>query len=257
MQAQRYWVAPSSANWSNPANWSLQSGGPGGASVPQAGDQVHFDENGLGNCILDRDVHIESIRIQEYTSTIQLNGYIFRVNGEGTNIFEDGLIDDVTAASFFQIDFRGTSRFTGTIFNVEVDITSDRLYLNGSTFLKDARFVKNAGGNDINEGGNVFGGEVEFLLSGAGNWITAATNSDTYLANVQITNNSSKLLDFCQSNRGNLITGDLSVHNQGAGNITLARSSSSIFQITGDLIVQHTGLSGNVMLANEGDLVIG
>lgn len=39
-----YWVGGTGI-WNNPNNWSLTSGGPGGACVPTAGDDVFFDEN--------------------------------------------------------------------------------------------------------------------------------------------------------------------------------------------------------------------
>ena len=40
--ADRYWVG-GTGNWSNTARWSTSSGGPGGASVPTASDNVIFD----------------------------------------------------------------------------------------------------------------------------------------------------------------------------------------------------------------------
>ena len=41
---QLFWVG-GTGNWDDPANWSLTSGGPGGACVPTAGDDVIFDAN--------------------------------------------------------------------------------------------------------------------------------------------------------------------------------------------------------------------
>ena len=40
--ANKYWVGPLNSNWNNPVNWSLTSGGPGGASVPGLADAVIF-----------------------------------------------------------------------------------------------------------------------------------------------------------------------------------------------------------------------
>lgn len=39
-----YWVG-GTGSWNNPSNWSLSSGGPGGASIPTASDDVIFDQN--------------------------------------------------------------------------------------------------------------------------------------------------------------------------------------------------------------------
>ncbi len=41
--AQRFWVGPPGGLWSNPANWSATSGGPGGAGVPQSLDAAIAD----------------------------------------------------------------------------------------------------------------------------------------------------------------------------------------------------------------------
>lgn len=45
--ADRYWVG-GSGNWSDTAHWSTSSGGSGGASVPNTGDQVYLDSNSTG-----------------------------------------------------------------------------------------------------------------------------------------------------------------------------------------------------------------
>jgi hypothetical protein len=41
-----FWVGPSGGNWSNPANWSLTAGGPGGAGVPGVGDNPRLEGSG-------------------------------------------------------------------------------------------------------------------------------------------------------------------------------------------------------------------
>ena len=70
-QAARYWVATTTSNWNNPANWSTTSGGTGGASVPGAADAVTFDFNGRGSCAIDVAVNIQKITVSfGYTGTI-------------------------------------------------------------------------------------------------------------------------------------------------------------------------------------------
>ena len=59
--ASRYWVSAVSSNWNNTANWSTSSGGSGGASVPGASDDVFFDGSGLGDCVIDAAVNVQSI----------------------------------------------------------------------------------------------------------------------------------------------------------------------------------------------------
>jgi hypothetical protein len=45
----RYYVGPDGGIWNDPANWSLTSGGGGGASVPVAGDRVFLDNATTSN----------------------------------------------------------------------------------------------------------------------------------------------------------------------------------------------------------------
>ena len=51
--SDRYWIATNAATWNNTANWSTNTGGSAGASVPGSLDTAIFDSNGLGNCSLD------------------------------------------------------------------------------------------------------------------------------------------------------------------------------------------------------------
>ena len=65
--AARFWVAAGSSNWNNTANWSATSGGAGGASVPVIGDDVNFDNGGLGSCTIDIPVSVKTITVTLYT----------------------------------------------------------------------------------------------------------------------------------------------------------------------------------------------
>ena len=66
----------------NPANWSANSGGVPGASVPSAASIVTFDANGAGACTLDVSPSINQLSITSGyagtfsagVSTITLNG---------------------------------------------------------------------------------------------------------------------------------------------------------------------------------------
>jgi hypothetical protein len=59
----RYWVAASAGNWNSTANWSDESGGAGGFSVPGSGSVAIFDGGGAGNCALDAAVNVAGINI--------------------------------------------------------------------------------------------------------------------------------------------------------------------------------------------------
>jgi hypothetical protein len=70
-----YWVAPSGAQlWNDPQNWSLTSGGSGGAGVPGLGDDAFFDSNGAGDCFVDiTGLEVESLTFEPgYSGLIDL-----------------------------------------------------------------------------------------------------------------------------------------------------------------------------------------
>ncbi len=69
----RYWVSGSPSNWANSANWSLTSGGPGGASIPTPENVAVFDESGAGNCAMDSSAHVYGIHMSGYVGTLSQN----------------------------------------------------------------------------------------------------------------------------------------------------------------------------------------
>ncbi len=60
--ADRFWVA-GSGDWSSPANWSANSGGTSGATVPGASDTAIFDENS-GDCRINQNVTPEGLQLR-------------------------------------------------------------------------------------------------------------------------------------------------------------------------------------------------
>ncbi|KYP15699.1 T9SS type A sorting domain-containing protein [Flavihumibacter sp. CACIAM 22H1] len=73
----KYWVAPgASGNWSNAANWSLTSGGAGGAGAPIAGQIAVFNGASLANCQLDLpSITVTALTVAAgYTGTISPAG---------------------------------------------------------------------------------------------------------------------------------------------------------------------------------------
>lgn len=73
MAQNKFWVAPgASGNWSNAANWSTTSGGPGGAGAPLFNQTAIFDNGSNANCLLDLpSITVNNILIPSgYTGTI-------------------------------------------------------------------------------------------------------------------------------------------------------------------------------------------
>jgi len=83
--AARYWIASTSSNWNNVVNWSVSSGGPGGATVPVAADDVNFDIGGLGSCTIDVPVSVNNITVTaSYTGTISQAANAITIAGAAT-----------------------------------------------------------------------------------------------------------------------------------------------------------------------------
>ena len=56
----KYWVN-GSGNWSDPSHWAATSGGPGGAGVPGAEDNVILDRKSIdGGLTITVDVNVEA-----------------------------------------------------------------------------------------------------------------------------------------------------------------------------------------------------
>src|SRR6185437_10454659 len=107
----KYWVSSSSSNWNKSANWSLSSGGAGGAGVPGVGDIANFDSNGLGNCSIDAAANVAGINVAAlYTGTISQNNNAITV-GTSNAIFSGGTFSGGNGA----LNFNGTFTLSGTL----------------------------------------------------------------------------------------------------------------------------------------------
>ncbi len=71
-QSDYYWVGNGVDNlWGNPSNWSISSGGAGGAGIPSDADNVIFDNLSLNDCDVDVDFSIDNFTIDGYAGTIK------------------------------------------------------------------------------------------------------------------------------------------------------------------------------------------
>ena len=81
-QSDRYWVGSSGANWSATANWSLTSGGAGGASTPGTTQNAIFDADAVVN--LDISPSVNSLYIKQ---TAAATGITVTFNSAATRTF--------------------------------------------------------------------------------------------------------------------------------------------------------------------------
>lgn len=87
----RYWVSAISSIWDSTDNWSMTSGGPGGASVPDTTNIAVCDSSGLGTCTLDTTVNTGGLQLRSgFTGIFNQNNYGIRIGSYGAN-FSDGV----------------------------------------------------------------------------------------------------------------------------------------------------------------------
>lgn len=82
-QSDRYWVGPSGGNWSANANWSLTSGGAGGAGSPTSAQNAIFDQDAV--VTLDASpINVNSLTIKQATGGV---GIAVTFNSTATRTF--------------------------------------------------------------------------------------------------------------------------------------------------------------------------
>ncbi len=174
--SNRYWVAGSTANWNNTANWATTTGGAGGASVPGTADAVIFDGNGLGSCNIDINASVTSINMSSaYTGTLTQNS--------GITIATSGAFT-ISAGIFIggnsNIDINGTFSLAGGTFTS----TSSTLYQSANIVQTSGAFNHNNGTivfdgtNNINVNANVIINfyNITINMGGNTNYVKVATN---------------------------------------------------------------------------------
>ncbi len=238
--ANRFWVAAAAGNWSNTANWSVASGGAGGASVPGAADAVTFNGNGLGNCNIDIVVGITSINVNAtYTGTISQNANTITVSTTAT--FAGGIFTGGSA----DITLTGVFTNSGTAFTS----TSGVLELRSNAAFTGGSFTHNNGTvrfNGLSVGGpNISGTSPSFYileLVGLGKTYTFSSAGDITVNHAL---NISGLLS-CVINTGVFdVLGDINITNSAIGG-----GGNALINIDGTGTQNYNGASA----ANEGAL---
>ncbi|RKY08632.1 MAG: hypothetical protein DRP56_03775 [Planctomycetota bacterium] len=112
--ASRYWVG-TDQNWHDPTNWAATSGGPGGAGVPTASDDVYFDGNGNTLCWPSSDIVCNNLSLltgmTEYL-VVEANAVI-----HGDFFIEAGYFG-ATGGPNYTIEFKGDWLNTGGTFSI-------------------------------------------------------------------------------------------------------------------------------------------
>ncbi|NNC82390.1 MAG: T9SS type A sorting domain-containing protein [Flavobacteriales bacterium] len=140
--ADRYWVASTPGNWSDINNWSNESEGQGGFSIPGPEDKVFFDEFSIGNCIVDIPMDIAALEFKpEFQGTMMQLGHSISI-GEVGFVLKGGTFIGGTAPiySIEKLEIDGTD-FTST---------TDTLFISNDLELKRGQFHHNDGTIEFN-----------------------------------------------------------------------------------------------------------
>ncbi len=250
--SQRYWVATTTSNWNNTANWSATSGGAGGASVPVAGVVAIFNSGGTGNCTLDIAPTIGSISISGYTGTINLNGRTLTISGTTALTFSSGTISNTGAAASVVLSTTAATTFNGTTispnisgtagsitfsggstFGGTVTLSAANILLNGTTssvntFNGTTTLTKTGTGNDLGTGGNRFNGTTSLINTAtSGTFETANNYFDIFNGNLTLTcSNAGAGIPIADGSAGNQFNGNIVVNSSGA-DISFCNGSAS------------------------------
>ncbi len=143
-QANRYWVGDPGENFGDPIYWSASSGNAcntgGGASVPGAGDIIHFTDTCTNSVSLNVDLSAAGIVIDEFYS--------------GTITLEDGVTLTVGSAGWMQ----SFGTFSQGDSGANVDI-------NGPFNIQAGTFARGAGSNLNVSGTFTIGSDAAYTAS--------------------------------------------------------------------------------------------
>jgi len=245
----RFWVAGAAGNWNDPANWSTTSGGAGGASVPGAANTAIFNASGLGNCNLDIAPTVAGLTINGYTGTIDLNGN--NLTTTGANTFATGTFVNSGGVAFLTLNSTGTTTFSGTLFNVDINGSTAGLNFNGSVFNGTVNISKTDNNNYNGLGGNTFNNTLTVTTLGGGELRFAVNNPDTF-SDVILNINGTGGISMARNAAGTLFNGNITVNYNSTGNALFGNAGGTSTLAATRTISVTCGASGcrNLSVAN-------
>lgn len=233
-QTAYYWVG-GSGNWSDPAHWSLTSGGPSAGFVPDQANRIIADENSFSTdnewISLSENVTIGSITwLNKAQTGFNLNGYSLTVRGNLTLAS-----DKVSVFSIGKIILDGTLNSENTVLANNNDFSKVDIDVNTNSI--------------VDFGGGLWVNSIN-LISGTLNLVDASLK----VGSLRVTGASPKLLNLTRTTLTEVVelsleSGSLALISEG---VSIAPAENSIVnlggnQIDGRLSVgkQNTSLIGN------------
>lgn len=134
---KRWWLATSTSNWNNTANWSSVSAtGASGAAVPGTSDTVYFTSSRTGQCTLDVNASIKRWEMAASCGTFTQGTYNLTVGTTGA-VLSGGTFTGGSGT----ITFTGACTISGTAFTS----TSAAFSTNSNFTFSSGSFTHNGG----------------------------------------------------------------------------------------------------------------
>ena len=165
---------------------------------------------------------------------MNLQSYDLTITGTAT--FTAGTINNgsLTVASL------ATTTFSGTTFGATVNVSSNSVLLNGSTFNSAATFIKKGSAADGCTGGNHFNAAVTLTDSGTGAITMGTVKADTFATVVSIITANSGSISPART-AGNVFSGAATFTMLSTGNINVCNVSGSNVVFHDSIILNASG----------------
>ncbi len=213
------WNGTVSSEWNNGSNWTP-------VGPPLNTDHVIIVAS-PNDPSLSNDVTIEDFTIN--SGALNLAG--FKITSEGNHSFSGGNILNGTFQSLTGV----LTTFSATTFDANIDITSERILLNGGVFNNPVVLEQNGTTNANGTGNATFNAPLDFTLSGTAYFRTNGNN--TFNDDVFLTNNGGNWI-LLERSTGSVYNGNVTFTNNVNSNIRVAYAGTTTFN--GDLEFNNT-----------------
>jgi len=228
LAAKLYWVG-GSGKFNDPAHWSYESGGPGGAKTPSALDDVYFDENSFpytSYIDLIGTAQVHDLVFSKYTNKVILSGL------QNEQIIVGG---QIKLNAYIDNQFMGTikliSNEPSTPVNFSLAKVKGKLILEGNTnWVIDGRLVGDAGSS--------------FHLSqGTFNLQNADLHADQIIASPGVTINLNKSTLYAPVKL--VLPTGINFNDAGNSRILASKKDPNKYQVASDIIFSPSTRFGN------------
>lgn len=229
LAANRYWVSDTTGNWNNTLNWATSNNGTPGASVPSISDKVYFNGSGIGNCDIDTTISIDGIITTGYPGAIDLKGFSFNIAASGTSSsnLSEGEFKNTGAASSITGTTTGEIIFSGTTFNVPINVVAGRIRFSGGIFNQPVTVEDNGGASTNGAGGCVFNSTLHVTNSGTSYFLMGHNLPDVFNDDIYLINNSTSRIRMAYNSANNEFNGNIYVSSSLGSGVYICESGGS------------------------------